>query len=530
MAEDRIRLIAKRKARLWGAESFNFQRPFLVFEGLEFMDILLSTINSRYHHSSFGLRYLYANLGELQPRARICEFVLGKNPRDIVENLLAQNPKIIGLGVYIWNTTPVLEVLSLVKKLAPEVVVVLGGPEISYETENQELFKLADYVIQGEAEFLFHDLCTRLLAGERPQKKVIAAVLPDISKLQLPYSYYTDEDIAHRVMYVEASRGCPYKCEYCLSSLDKSVRNFDTDLFLQEIDKLILRGARSFKFVDRTFNLSPSISGKILRFFLERVHLGLFLHFEMVPDRLPADLQELIVQFPRAALQFEIGVQTWNPVVAAHVSRRQDYKKIVENFRFLKEKTGVHTHADLIVGLPGENFESFKQGFDALMECGPDEIQVGILKRLKGTPIVRHDHKFKMVYADQPPFQILQNIDIDFSLMQKFVRFGQFWDLYANSGNFLPLMNFFKQQAKEKYESSLFSLIWEFSEFLTRRHGQAHAISRSALIESARMYLTEELLLPDTQVSELLEIPAAKTQTPGKSMASARQQKHLQLG
>jgi hypothetical protein len=132
---------------LWGAGSFNFQRPFLVLKG--FMDILLSTINSRYHHSSFGLRYLYANLGELQTRARICEFVLGKNPRDIAESLLAQNPKIIGLGVYIWNTTQILELVSVVKKLAPEVVVVLGGPEISYETENQELFKLADYVIQN---------------------------------------------------------------------------------------------------------------------------------------------------------------------------------------------------------------------------------------------------------------------------------------------------------------------------------------------------------------------------------------------
>jgi radical SAM superfamily enzyme YgiQ (UPF0313 family) len=512
---------------LWGAGSFNFQRPFLVFEGLEFMDILLSTINSRYHHSAFGLRYLYANLEELKPQTRICEFVLGKNPRDIVENLLAQNPKIIGLGVYIWNTSSILEVVSLLKKLAPEVFVVLGGPEISYETENQELFKLADCVIKGEAEFLFRDVCRKFLAGETLERKIIEASLPEIKDLQLPYAYYTDEDVAHRVMYVEASRGCPYKCEYCLSSLDKSVRNFETDSFLQEIDKLILRGARSFKFVDRTFNLSPSISGKILRFFLERVHLGLFLHFEMVPDRLPADLQELIVQFPRGALQFEIGVQTWNPSVAANVSRRQDYKKIVENFRFLQEKTGVHTHADLIVGLPGETFESFAQGFDALTECGPDEIQVGILKRLKGTPIVRHDQKFKMVYADQPPFQILRNADIDFALMQKFVRFAQFWDLYANSGNFLPLMVYFKEQASLRYEGSLFRLMWDFSGFLTERHGQAHAISRSALVESAKAYLTEIFLETPLKVAELLEAHAPKKAALSKSAASARQQKHL---
>jgi hypothetical protein len=497
------------------------------------LQILLSTINSRYHHSSFGLRYLYANLGEeLQAQAKIVEFVLGKNPRDIVEKLLAEQPKIIGLGVYIWNTVQVFEVVSLLKKVAPEVVVVLGGPEISYETEAQALLDLADYVIKGEAEFLFRDLCTSLLSGCKPQQKIIAGELPEIQKLELPYKYYGNEDIKNRIIYVEASRGCPYKCEYCLSSLDKSVRNFDCDLFLQEIQILLERGVRSFKFVDRTFNLSPTISGKILRFFLERVELGLFLHFEMVPDRLPDDIKMMISQFPKGALQFEIGIQTWNPQVAANVSRRQDYTKIVENLKYLREQTGVHTHADLIIGLPGETQESFAQGFDALSACQPDEIQVGILKRLKGTPIVRHDQKFKMVYADQPPFQILSNIDLSFAQLQELGRFAQFWDLYANSGNFLKLMRFFRLQAIEKFSGSLFQLFWRFSEFLHLRHGQTHAISRQALTESAEVFLREYFALPEDEIKEML-FPQRPVKAPVATgahavAASARQQKHLQ--
>ncbi len=497
------------------------------------MNILLTTINSRYHHSSFGLRYLYANLEELQPQAQIMEFVLGKNPRDIAESLLAKNPKIIGIGVYIWNTTQVLELVSHLKKIAPEVIVVLGGPEISYETEGQELYRLCDFVVKGEAEFLFRDLCRKLLSpGDHPLPKLVSGPLPNIDEIKFPYEYYSDEDIAHRVIYVEASRGCPYKCEYCLSSLDTSVRNFKVDLFLAEMQKLLDRGARSFKFVDRTFNLSPSISGKIMEFFSRHIDLGLFLHFEMVPDRLPSELREWIKKFPEASLQFEVGVQTWNPVVAANVSRRQDYTKIVENFRFLHDETGVHTHADLIVGLPGETKESFGQGFDALSKCQVDEVQVGILKRLKGTPVIRHDQNFKMVYSDQPPFQILKNKDISFAEMQKLVRFAQFWDLYANSGNFRSLMAHFRQEADEQCSGSLFAMFWSFSEFLTARHGQTHALSRGSLMESAQAYLisqglsqsqAENIACAPTKkmkVSDALIVAAAKTK------ASQRQQKH----
>ncbi|MBK9323976.1 MAG: DUF4080 domain-containing protein [Bdellovibrionaceae bacterium] len=454
-------------------------------------EILLVTLNSTYQHAAFGLRYLYANLNELQCRSQILEWTIHASPRNIVEKILSYEPRIVGFGVYIWNTDEIAEVVSILKKVAPKITVVLGGPEVSYESEVQNICKAADYVIKGEADFLFYEFCSKVLADQKPSDKFISGPLPDISKINMPYSLYNDEDIANRVVYVEASRGCPYKCEYCLSSLDKAVRNFNSNQFLQEMDGLISRGLRQFKFVDRTFNLSIEISSKILKFFLERVHFGLFLHFEMVPDRLPSELKELIKSFPEGSLQFEVGIQTWNPEVARNVSRRNDFVKVRENFEFLSSECGVHTHADLIVGLPGETLQSFAKGFDELISCNPHEIQVGILKRLKGTPIVRHDQSFEMVYQEHPPFQILKTKDVSYLEMQQMNRFSRFWDLIANSGNFPNFISWLKAQSREREDHSFFWEFFDLSVFLAGRFKETHGISLQSILEALWIYLIE---------------------------------------
>lgn len=464
------------------------------------MDILLATFNSRYIHTSFGLRYLYANLQELQSQTEILEFTLQTSPHDAIEQILKKKPKIVGFSVYIWNTHLIREAAAILRKVAPEVKIVLGGPEISYETETQPHFHLCDHVICGEADLLFYDLCKKLLSNEvreAPIAKILKGELPDLNVLALPYIYYTDDDVKNRILAVEASRGCPFKCEYCLSSLDVSVRPFEWSLLSQELEKLYERGARQFKFIDRTFNLNPRICENILSFFYDlSLRDGIFLHFEMVPDRLPELVRTWIQKFPPGALQFEIGIQTWNPNVAKLVSRRQDYTKIIENFHFLTTQTGVHIHADLIVGLPGENLESFGVGFDRLAALNPHEIQVGILKRLKGTPIIRHQKEFEMEYADETPFQILKTKDISYEELQQMARFAKFLDLYSNSGKFPRSMALLKQSAVSRAaesEPSWFKTFFLFTLFLSERHGQTHSIALLNLVESLWIYATQIL-------------------------------------
>ena len=264
-------------------------------------NIVLATLNARYTHSSFGLRYLLANMGELQTETTMLEFVINDITVDMLAAILEQNPKVVGFGVYIWNVEPLTRLVADLKRVRPEIIIVLGGPEVSYEAAGQPIVELADFVISGEADCSFRELCTKLLGGEGCETKFIQAAVPTFDQLRLPYDLYTDTDVANRVIYVEVSRGCPFTCEFCLSSLDIPVRLANVEQFLAAMQRLLDRGAKQFKFVDRTFNLNLRISRQILQFFLDRLTPGLFLHFEMIPDRLTEDLRELIAKFPAGA-------------------------------------------------------------------------------------------------------------------------------------------------------------------------------------------------------------------------------------
>jgi len=411
------------------------------------MTILLSTLNARYAHASLGLRYLLANMGDLQADTRLQEFVIGTRTTDIVEKLLAQRPRLIGFGVYIWNVEETAKVVAMLKRVAPEIVIVLGGPEVSHESTEQTIVQQADYLVTGWGDVTFPQLCRAIINGPKPIMKIHAGVQPPLADIALPYALYTDEDIAHRTLYVEASRGCPFKCEFCLSALDKTAWPFELDGFLAQLETLHARGARLFKFVDRTFNLNIKSSLKIMQFFLDKLAADpddpVFAHFEVVPDHLPDALKDGIKQFPPGTLQFEIGIQSFNPEVQALVSRKQNNEKAAENIRWLCEHSHAHLHVDLIAGLPGEDVESFARGFDRLVALKPHEIQFGILKRLRGTPIIRHTEPYGLIFDSHPPYTILATDRIDFATMQRLVRFARYWDLIANSGRFahtLPLI------------------------------------------------------------------------------------------
>ena len=462
-------------------------------------EIVLTTLNAKYIHAAFGLRYLLANLGPLQARTAILEFDINQRTLTVVEELLALNPRIIGLGVYIWNVRESLSVVKTLRALAPQVRIVLGGPEVSHDGQQQEIVQLADVVICGEADLVFPQVCQTLLDGREPSKRILSAPLPELGQVVMPYEFYSDDDVRNRIVYVEASRGCPFTCEFCLSSLDVPVRQFPLEPFLERMQDLYDRGVQHFKFVDRTFNLNLKCSQAILTFFLERLRPGLFLHFEMIPDRLPEGLRAIIEKFPAGVLQFEVGIQTFNEETSKLISRRQNYQRLAENFEFLRTKTGVHIHADLIVGLPGEDLESFGAGFDRLVAMGPQEIQVGILKRLKGTPIVRHDDEWGMVYADEPPFEILQTRLISFSQMQRMRRFARFWDLVGNSGNFRDSCSLIWEDCDSAFDG--FS---NFSEWLYQAARRRHGIALSKLIGFLFEFLTGERQLDHGRVARVI--------------------------
>jgi hypothetical protein len=249
--------------------------------------------------------------------------------------------------------------------------------------------------------------------------------------------------------------------------------------------------------VDRTFNLNLATSKALLEFFLARHQPGMFYHFEMVPDRLPNELREVIAKFPPGSLQFEVGIQTFNPAVGALISRRQNYERMAENFNFLRKETSVHIHADLIVGLPGETLESFAAGFDKLIALGPQEIQVGILKRLRGTPIVRHDAEWQMIYHALPPYEILQNRLIDFATMQRLRRFAKYWDLVGNSGNFVATAPLIWSNGASPFHSFL-----RFSDWLFAKIQRTDSIALARLMELLFEFLTRELAFDARPVAE----------------------------
>ncbi|MBL8384737.1 MAG: DUF4080 domain-containing protein [Burkholderiales bacterium] len=456
-------------------------------------------------------------MGDLAAQTHIEEFVLGVKTEAAVEQLLERAPRIVGFGVYIWNVEETTRIVAMLKTVAPHVVVVLGGPEVSHEVEAQRICALADHVVTGWGDVTFPKLCRALLHGPRPLAKVHAGEQPPLAQIALPYAEYTDRDIAQRHLYVEASRGCPFKCEFCLSALDKTAWPFDRDAFLAQMAVLHARGARQFRFVDRTFNLHAATGAAILSFFLERIEARpddpVFVHFEVVPDHLPDALKALIARFPPGTLQFEIGIQTFDPEVQRLISRRQDNARAAANLEWLRRHSHAHLHVDLIAGLPGETLESFGAGFDRLAALDPHEIQVGILKRLRGAPIIRHTAARGMRYNPDPPYNVLATDQLDFATVQRLARFARYWDMFANSGRFrraLPLL------LRGDAGASVFAAFLAFSDWLYAATRQTHQLAMERQFELLHRYLVEVRALAAAAVAEALADDYARTGAKGR--------------
>lgn len=482
--------------------------------------IVLCTLNAKYIHASLGLRYLLSNLGDLRSQTVLREFTIARQAQEVVDALLVtlgdantDRVQIIGFGVYIWNVTQTLEVLRLLKTQRPDIKLVIGGPEVSHEVDQQEIVRVADHLITGWGDVSFSKLCRALLYGPQPLMKIMAGEQPPLDQIIFPYQEYTDDDLAHRLLYVEASRGCPFRCEFCLSSLDKTARAFNLDAFLAQMQLLYERGARNFKFVDRTFNLKIDASLRILQFFLDRLPTGgaqdgLFVHFEVIPDHLPPRLKALIEQFPPGVLQLEVGVQSFNVAVQQLISRKQDNEQTEANLRWLRQSSNAHLHADLIFALPSESLESFADGFDRLHALKPHEIQLGILKRLRGTPIARHSAEWAMVYDPAPPYTALQTGAVDAATLQRFTRFSRYWDLVANSGRFgqtlVVLLGQDLRPIAQMQQVSPFYAFLGFADWLWQSKGKTSGLTPELLVDALFEYLCNVCALPSDAVRQTL--------------------------
>ncbi|MBW7865153.1 MAG: DUF4080 domain-containing protein [Candidatus Hydrogenedens sp.] len=461
-------------------------------------DIVLAAVNARYAHTAIGQRFLRANLGPRREHCRCLEFTLENAPADMAETVLALSPKIVGLGAYIWNVDRVRELARILKALDPALWVVVGGPETWAADASPAGFG-ADYLVRGEGETVFAELVAQLLEGTPSASRVITAVPPDLDTLVLPYEDYTDNDIAHRVLYVETSRGCPCRCAFCLSAGDKSVRYYSLVAFFSCMQLLMARGARRFKFVDRTFNLRLDRFNAVLSFFLEHWQEGMQLHFEILPELLSEEMLIGLSRFPLDGLHLEVGVQSFDPAVLAAINRPQDAARTEEVLHALHRRTGARVHADLIAGLPGEGLAEFASGFDRLLATGTQEIQVGILKRLPGAPLSEMDLP-GMVFSEIPPYEVLQTPDLSFGELLRVKRFARYFERCHNSGNFpatLPLLFALR--------SSAFDAFMGLSDRLWSATGRTHGLSLGTLARHLREYLLEQSPLPAAQITETVQ-------------------------
>lgn len=462
-------------------------------------DIVLVSINARYSHTGLGARFLLGSMEEsLRRRTRLLEFTISDSVEAMAARILECRPILIGLGVYIWNRTQAEALVACLKREQPSLKIILGGPEISYDTAS-ELAQSADCVVRGEGECLWPAICRDILTG-RPIAPLPSLAAPDLGSLPFPDAEYSDDDLLHRNIYIEASRGCPHACDFCLSSVETGVRHFAEPEVFRALQRLMDRGCFQFRFVDRSFNLGGGHSLRLLTFFLERLKPEMLLHFEMTPDAISPALRALLVRFPPGVLHLEAGIQSFNPDVLARINRRCDLSAAAEGIAWLVREAHADVHADLIAGLPGETLDQFAAGFDRLYRLGPSEIQVGILKKLHGTALQQHEEPFAMRFRKEPPYEVLETGTMTPADLEAVRRFAAHWDRVVNRAHF-PL-------ATTRLLCDAASP-WHRFDALSRRLADQHGLYGFGLVELAHS-LFDELVnhggeSPDTARSLLRE-------------------------
>ncbi|WP_404461785.1 B12-binding domain-containing radical SAM protein [Sutcliffiella horikoshii] len=393
------------------------------------MKIIATTLNAKYIHTNLAIRYLKA-YAEPEFNVDLVEYTIKDPVMNIVSDLIQKKPDVIGFSCYIWNIEETIKVMSMLKKINPELILVLGGPEVTYDvSEWLDRLTDVDFIVLGEGEITFKQLLQELqgeqnfesisgLAYRDGENKKISPQRNKVDLKELPSPYRFDEDLAQlgkRVTYFETSRGCPFSCQFCLSSIEVGVRYFDREKVKEDIRFLMNNGAKTIKFVDRTFNISRSYAMEMFRFLIDEHLPGTVFQFEITADIMRPEVIEFLNQeAPAGLFRFEIGVQSTNDSTNELVMRKQNFAKLSRTVTMVKEGGKIDQHLDLIAGLPEEDYYSFKKTFNDVFALRPEELQLGFLKMLRGTGLRIRSNDHAYIYMDHAPYEILGNNILSF--------------------------------------------------------------------------------------------------------------------
>ena len=420
------------------------------------MKVLITAVDSKFIHSNLAVRYLKSFTRDMDYESKIKEFTINDREGRILEEIIKEKPDIVAFSTYIWNVELISRVANLIKRVDSNIEILYGGPEVSFDSRSFLKNNVGEYVIEGEGEktyrdFILYKLGKIKLEDVRGLHYKINDIVysnekrPLMSMDEIVFPYEENEDLTNKIVYYEASRGCPFNCKYCLSSTSHGVRFLDIDRVLKDLMYFINKEVRLVKFVDRTFNCNSKFAMAIWDFLINQDTNTQF-HFEISADILKPQEIELLSKAPKGRFRFEVGVQTTNDEVLRNINRFVNFSDIKEKVLEIEALRNIDQHLDLIAGLPGEDYESFKKSFNDMYEIKPEEIQLGFLKLLKGSSMREDAEKYGMEYSPYPPYEILKTDKISYEELLKLKKVEEMVDKYYNSQKFNHIIRYFERK------------------------------------------------------------------------------------
>ena len=473
--------------------------------------VLLTSLNSKYVHSNLALKYLYMAGKDACPGLEIREFTIN-NSRDYIFNELVMGDyDAVCFSCYIWNIEKTTELAADLKKAKPQVSILFGGPEVSYDSaEFMQNHAFLDFLIYGEGEEVFANWCTALENGgdmsqvpglvfREGDAVVVNATQAPLAFGESDFPYGTFPCEGDKVIYYEASRGCPFNCSYCISSLDRRIRELPVDRVKSDLTHFLGQNVKQVKFLDRTFNFDKKRSLELFRFLIDNDNGITNFHFEVCADLLDEEILETLKGARHDLFQFEIGIQSTHGPTLEAVNRSTNIDKVKENVRRLLALGNAHIHVDLIAGLPYEDYATFRKSFNDVYGLGADNLQLGFLKMLKGTQIREQAEQFNYKFMDKAPYQVISNDFISAVELARLKQIEEVLDLYNNRGGFKASLEY----AISAVGQTSFDFYEKFAEFFYRNGFQHRSHKKEDLYRIFYAFGQEAEL--GEKLTELLE-------------------------